>query len=266
MADGDIDKKLNEIEQKNLQTLIATVETALAASTPGTRSLLENALNNAKARVGVLETKIKEAHEKSEGRAREDAAIAALVANETALSEQEREEYGEFLRKEYFTKRDFAGLEHFYAQTWERLSEGGKDEMSQRVWEGIRRDEYAFSELPESVRKKEAERLFGQIVSGKSEASMIEQIPSTDRDDFVGAFGSGDRQHAYKILDRESFAKNVAVKASGGAKLDVVKPVSLVESQADISLDGVQFGGGVEPTDSKISSGLPPASESARVR
>jgi len=161
MRENDSEYKLDELEQVSLQKVISEVETALAVSTPGTRGVFENLLSNARGRLGTLEKKIKETKEEKEAQAREEATtIAQLAENETSLSREEKKTYSGFLKEEYFTKKDFNRLEQFYAHTWDRLSEKGKNEMSHRVWEGIRRDEYIFSELPETVQGKEADRVY----------------------------------------------------------------------------------------------------------
>jgi hypothetical protein len=57
---------------------------------------------------------------------------------ETALSADERQEYAALLSKSHFTKADFKNLEAFYSGPYDRLSERGKDELSFRVWGGVR--------------------------------------------------------------------------------------------------------------------------------
>lgn len=210
MADYDTDLKRDEMERDNLQKSICEVETALTVSTPGTRAVLENFLQNARGRVGVLDKKIKEAQVAKEEHARESAAVVAeLAKQETALSEREQETYSGFLGKEFFTKADFGSLEQFYAKTWDRLSDNGKDQMSQRFWEGIRRNEYQFHEAPSSVREKETDWAYTTLT--KSERSRIHSpnILEKDRGDFIRAYESGRRDEAEKILERDSFKQNM---------------------------------------------------------
>jgi hypothetical protein len=57
---------------------------------------------------------------------------------EIALSAQERKTFAEFLSKKRFTKSDFPALERFYSTAYDKLSERGKDEMSQRIQAGMR--------------------------------------------------------------------------------------------------------------------------------
>ena len=64
--------------------------------------------------------------------------IAALVAVEKALSDSDQEEYSAILKHEHFTKAEFAQLEHFYSNGYDKLSEEGKRQMSRRVWDGMR--------------------------------------------------------------------------------------------------------------------------------
>jgi hypothetical protein len=212
MGEHDTFTALDEVEQSNLQRMISSVETALAASTPDIRSVLEKVLHNAKGRVEVLEKKFKDFQAERENRSRENAAIAALVERETALSDEEREEYAEFLTKDFFTKRDFSALEQFYAHTWDRLSEGGKDEMSHRVWEGIRKHEYTFAELPDPVKEKEAERILRRLGDSREQAGRYSGIPEQDRKDFLEATAKNDIEAVYSVLGRESFTRNIGKK------------------------------------------------------
>ena len=82
------------------------------------------------------------------------AAAAALAAKETRLSEEERKTYQSFLEKSYFTKKDFGKLDEFYRHSYDRLSEDGKDEMSKRIDEGIKRGEFKFDELPKTIQRQ----------------------------------------------------------------------------------------------------------------
>jgi hypothetical protein len=222
MRDDDSEVKMDELEEGSLQKVISEVETALAVSTPGTRGILENLLSNAKGRLGTLEKKIKETKAEKEARAREEVnSIARLAESETALSRKEKEIYSGFLKEEYFTERDFGGLEQFYGKTWDRLSESGKDEMSHRIWEGIRRDEFKFSELPRNVQAKEAERVYNTLSEPTAEAE-IRRIPIQDRSDFCHAFEDGDIVKSGEVLDRESFRQNLWREPARGAAVSVV--------------------------------------------
>jgi hypothetical protein len=209
MADDDSELRFDEMERDNLQGAISGVEAALAASTPGTREPLENFLRNAKSRVSVLEKKIKDAEVDRENHARDQMALADLATRETALNAKEKEAYSGFLKEEFFTKRDFAKLSEFYSHTWDRLSEGGKDQMSQRVWEGIRRDEYSFGDLPASVREKEAKHAYMRLHGSSISIGGAAEIPEQDRNEFLRTYESGKERDAEKILERQSFKKNM---------------------------------------------------------
>lgn len=210
MAENETDAKRDELERENLQRSISEVETALAVSTPGTRGVLENFLRNAKGRVEVLDKRIKEAEKAKEEHAKEMAALVTdLAQKETALSQRERETYSGFLAKEFFTEKDFSSLGQFYEKTWDRLSDGGKDQMSHRVWEGIRRDEYKFTELPNLVQEKETERAYSRLRDGATLSRDEARIPRQDRADFVHTYETGKHVEAGKILERESFKENL---------------------------------------------------------
>jgi hypothetical protein len=111
----------DRMEQAGLERAVADIERVVLASPPGTRPLFNGFLLNAKARLGVLEKKIQDAEREERDHATNEAAIVELAQKETALSAQEKETYGGFLKKEFFTKKDFAKLEEFYTHSWERL-------------------------------------------------------------------------------------------------------------------------------------------------
>ena len=209
MTERDNESKFDEMERDNLQKTISEVERVLVSSAPGTRLLLLSFLENAKGRVAVLDKKIMESQAEQESRAREQATVASLAQKEAALNTAEKETYGGFLGKTFFTRKDFGNLEKFYAQTWDRLSESGKEQMSHRVWEGIRRDEYTFTELPKVVQEKEAARAYSVLKKREAELGKAVQIPDADRDDFIHAYESGEREEASKILERRSFRENM---------------------------------------------------------
>src|SRR5690606_14217747 len=103
--------------------------------------LLSQFLDKAKIRIEEL-TELEEESLSEERQHRQEiaVAIAAKAQQEAALSAAEREQYAAFLSLEFFTKEDFPALERFYGGAWDRLSDGGKAEMSHRVWEGVRRE------------------------------------------------------------------------------------------------------------------------------
>ena len=155
-TEGDIIR--DEQERSNLLRAIADVETAIAGSSPSTRRILENTLENARKRVVVLDKKIEEAKVEHAAEVQAQAtAAAALAAKETKLSAEERKTYRGFLEESYFTKKDIGRLDEFYTHSYDRLSEGGKEEMSERLHEGIRRGELKSTDLPDSVLKRDAE-------------------------------------------------------------------------------------------------------------
>ncbi|TLD71473.1 hypothetical protein FEM03_08075 [Phragmitibacter flavus] len=177
------------------------------------RSALELYIQSAKKQVAHFEVIEKEAIEEKKKSGEIALEIAAQKAQmETALNEQERAQFQSFLEQEYFTKADFGKLESFYTKSWDKLTDQGKDEMSHRVWEGVRREEYQFSELPDIVKEKEAERLNQRLLDPRKMTPELQAIPERDRDDFTEAWGRKQREEAYEILDRPTFAENLVVK------------------------------------------------------
>ena len=81
--------------------------------------------------------------------------------------------------------------------------------MSHRIWEGIRRDEYTFTELPKSVREREAKQAYKLIRESSIVSENAAQIPEKDRDDFIRAYEIGNREEAGKILERACFKEKL---------------------------------------------------------
>ena len=193
------------------------METALPVSTPGTRRILENSLEGMKGRVATLDKKISEAIKEREVQAREQAAaVAVLAQKETRLNESEKQAYSSFLKEDFFTKKDFGKLDEFYSHSWERLTDGGKEEMSHRVWEGVRHHEYEFSDLPKSVQEKEAKLAYEKLTAVAPD-SDVKNIRAADRAEFVDAYRTGKQNTALHVLNRDSFRANLSLQASAGA-------------------------------------------------
>ena len=183
----------DESERNNLQRAVADLETAIAVSNPGTRRILEASLDGVKARVSTLDRKIETAKVEHAAEVQAQAAAAAvLAAKETALNAKERETYKGFLEESYFTKKDFGKLDTFYTHSYDRLSEGGKDEMSKRIDEGIRRGEFKAADLPESVQKLENARSHKHLLMQTKEhvgrlSDDVEQVdPQRENDNAKG--------------------------------------------------------------------------------
>lgn len=204
-----------ESEYKQLLAQIANIERnmALPASREVSNALL-TFLNSLKTRLGVLEEKQKAAEESKE-RAENLQRVVQLVERETALNAAEKEQYGSFLKQEYFTKADFGRLDEFYTNTYDKLTAEGKAQMSYRVWEGVRREEYRFSAMPESVKEREAAGVRQGLEAGHKN---LKAIPEEDRSDFINAWDAGRKHESYKVLDRPSFAKSVSVSPAVSEK------------------------------------------------
>lgn len=207
MAKSDERWKLGEVVER-LERLVRDAKNSPAGIDAST--LIAN-LESTKDRMAIVEHEIKLADEEKRQLSERQLAIVCLTQRETALSQSEREQYGAFLASEYFTKNDFGGLAEFYTNTWDRLSEEGKAQMSYRVWEGVRRHEYQFSELPDPVKEKEAQRLYEALKLGSQKSPELNRIPAGDTDDFVKAWEGNRKQEAYQVLNRPVFAGNVAV-------------------------------------------------------
>lgn len=64
---------------------------------------------------------------------------AYAVTQEIRLSPEERRRFSALLAHDHFTKTEFPSLDAFYSSpAYDRLSDAGKDQLSMRVWAGIR--------------------------------------------------------------------------------------------------------------------------------
>ncbi len=157
----------------------------------------------------------------------EKSTVAFLLQQEVRLNAAEREQYGRFLAKDFFSKSDFGALNEFYGGAWDKLTEEGKTQMSHRLWEGIRRGEYEFSELPDNVKRREAELIYGLLTNPEKTPEGYQNIPPEDREEFVQQYEAGNLEAAYEILDREGFVENVSKSAERPAIERSVKQIEI---------------------------------------
>lgn len=197
--------RLDEVERDNLERLIASMETVGASN----QSFFAPVLYGLRAQLTAVEKKIADGAKDRFAKASEQVVLIQMARQEALLSAQEKETFSGFLEKQHFAKADFASLESFYARTWDRLSNDGKDAVSERVWEGVRRNEYTVAELPEAVRKKESEWLYLKMTDLKRHDPKLESIPAQDRADFIREFETGNRKAAEEVLARKGFAENL---------------------------------------------------------
>ena len=200
--------QLDEVEYARLAAQVLEIEKLVNSGQSGKDGfLLRTFLHNAKLRMEEIQHQELLAEEtKNERKEKEAATVVRLAEMEHQLSAGEKEQYSAFLTQEYFTKKNFADLEAFYADAWDRLSEGGKNQMSSRVWGGIRRQEYTFEDLPEKVREKESERIYLQLTGMTEPSSSLQRVSPQTRAEFVREYQAGHEKAASKILSGEDFA------------------------------------------------------------
>lgn len=227
-----------EAEYASLESTIAQIQRTMqfGGGDAGTAALLMKFVENARARLDELQREAKRNAEKEKLAAETNLQFAAMVEREKALSEAERVEYAALLEHEHFTRAEFGKLEHFYSNSWDRLTDKGKDEMSQRVWGGVRHGEYGFTELPEVVQEKEAQQMELVLRHSKDSKTEISAIPEQDRTDFLQARDEGKAKKSYEILDRPSFAAHAFAGESKGtaakeAAVAVVKTLKTEEQK-----------------------------------
>lgn len=248
--------QLDEVEYSRLAAQVQEIENLVGSGQSGdVGDLLKHFLHNAKSRMEeIRHDEVRAEVEKKEQKAKENANVAQLAEMEHNLSVEEKRQYAGFLKLDYFTKANFEGLEDFYANSWDKLSEGGKDQMSARVWEGIRRKEYTFDELPHIVKEKESERMYMQLTGKIEPSASLQNIPQQDRADFVREYEAGNEKAASRILSRPAFAEyspdthdDAATKAASSSIKETsaeqkaassASPEELL-SAADLSISGV---------------------------
>lgn len=222
---GGIVSQMDEAEYSRLADQVRDIERVLLSTDSGDVGLLlKSFLHNAKSRMEeISHVEIKDIESDKERKMTNIAQAVQLAEMEHKLSVTEKRQYAEFLQQDYFTKANFEGLEEFYAQSWDKLSERGKNEMSQRVWEGIKQQEYTFDELPEIVRKKESERLYLQLTGAIEPTEVLENIPPQARVDFVREYEARNEVAAAKVLSLGG-AVNQAAAPTKQTALDTAAP------------------------------------------
>jgi len=208
---------LDEAEYLRLEEAVAVAERILGVGKDlaDSTSMLVAFVEDAKGRMSLLEEQEldSEGRNRKEEKIREAVGVVFLVQRELELTVVECQQYGYFLKKECFTRSDFDALDQFYEGAWSKLSAEGKAQMSNRLWEGVRRGEYEFTELPENPKRREAEWLYQALLREGELAENLQQIPAEDRQEFIRNYGEGDMEAAYEVLNRDSFCENVSVCA-----------------------------------------------------
>jgi hypothetical protein len=193
-------------EYRNLKDTALAVEKLLADSPHAVNRVFANVLANIQKRIEVLEQEIKA----DEIKVRNEQAVAVAAAEkEAALNAGERGIFADLMQREYFTKKDMPHVNTIY-EAWDRLTDGGKDAMSHRLWEGIRHGEQKFSELVDKIKDTEIARIYRRLTDSAPDKRLPE-IPEQDRNDFIRAVEDGKNDDASRILDRQSFTNAVSV-------------------------------------------------------
>lgn len=206
---------LDEVEQAKLEELVEGLHRLIGAVGVGSSStsmLVGAALGDAERRLGYLEShssgSISKEHE--DQKKAQGFVVGYLVQREVNLTSTERAQFGSFLERPFFTKNDFGRLNEFYGSAYDRLSERGRPELSFRIWEGIRQDEYQFTDLPENVREEEMNRLVAALSDPEKMPESLKRIPGEKRETFIGAMKSGRKDEAAEIINDESFSPYVS--------------------------------------------------------
>jgi hypothetical protein len=249
---------IDDVEYANLAEQVRRIELLVNADARSDSSyLLKSFLHNAKSRMEeIRHEEIRAEDDKKDQKAKETASVVHLAEMEYKLNSEEKQQYSQFLKLDYFTKANFDELEEFYEKSWDKLSESGKNQMSARVWEGIKRKEYTFDELPVEVRKKESERIYLQLTGKIEPSSSLQNISPEVRANFVREYDAGNDQATTKILSGRDFAeysldtRNAsAFKADASAKektTDGKEKPTKGSFEGIGSLEGLAFGDATE--------------------
>lgn len=112
-----------------------------------------------------------------------------LVIEETRLNDAEKADYRKVLAKEYFKRKDFPFMEKFYADggAWDKLSEGGRAQLSIRIELGMKppKERDAFLKRTKGGTMlvgifNEYQKRFAQDETGKVNSALLRQM-LTDR-------------------------------------------------------------------------------------
>jgi hypothetical protein len=217
---------VNELAASTLRAAIENLENALKSGEGNlvNEFQLKGELSNKLAQLAEVSQRHEVLEkEKREDKVRELAIGSYLVEKETKLNAQEKAQYAEFLKLDYFTKADFGRLETFYENSWDKLSDTGKSAMSQRLWEGIHRGNYTFDELPSVVQERDKEWLYLQATGQQKPDPWFEKVSETDKADFRQAYEAKDDKAVSEVLRRDGFSQQVPVEKSASIEADFHK-------------------------------------------
>lgn len=241
-----------EIQASSLSERIRQIEEVLKqGALPALEFLLKGELLNQKAQLAEIREDDFKAETKREEKARDAVQIASMVAVESKLNAEEKLRYSELLKKDYFTEADVAQLDDFFEKSYDKLSDPGKREISERLWEGIERGELEFTDLATETRKKEAEFLYRCLNGDAKVDHPLQSMPDEDKADFIRAYEAKDEKAVSEVLSRKSVSQHVGRSASNEA--DSIKGSASVENgeqeraQKTSSAQEIAFGSEATP-------------------
>jgi hypothetical protein len=200
--------ELDKIEYEKLTELASKLETVLNRAGPaqsGVTALLTTALGRIEnlQQEGVLNP---EQDEKRKNQSIQEIAIAAIVARETRLSQDEKIAFTEFLEKDYFTKKDVKNIDSFYSSSWDKLTDQGKAQMSQRMDEGVRQGELEYHDFSPNTLKKE--------IQGRAQRNEIIPASLREQQPLFESYDKGSQTEAKPSSDTPSPGTSVKETAS----------------------------------------------------
>lgn len=214
--------ELDKAEYQRIEAAIRATENAMVGNPHIRQDAAAAFLEPSKGRLHQLDpngTGFSVDDDKRKKLASDTIVIAVLVMQETRLSAAEKEVYGGFLQQDHFSREDFEELDHFYADggAWDRLSENGKKNMSERFWKGIEQGEYTLQEAPQNVRNKESDQLAFYIQNADKAPKAVLRMNPEVKEDFIRAHESGDQEAAVEILNSKALFESSPLKTPQAA-------------------------------------------------
>ena len=178
----------------------------------------------------------------------------------------EKTAYISFLKKDYFTKADFPALESFYKAPYDKLSEGGGDQLSQRTKRGTLNPEQRDQSVKDSShgtiiisifnehQKKTLASLEGKspekINSDNLQAALIEKLslgkkdvtwqklPPAEADALQFSHAIEDDFMMRVIhLSKQPIPKEQAEKIEKSLRIIIVNLLTIAQSEFEAALD-----------------------------
>ena len=161
--------------------------------------------------------------------------IPELVAKEARLSDGEKKRYEMFLKKEKFQREDFAAMEAFYSNEWDRLSQQGRDQMGRRLNLGMSdfdgelesKEKLARGTVAAEILREYEKRVRGDLARSSKSSWAAEDLRSVLKKGILVERPANMRNNWY-YLD----AKSCYLRVKNGSDARRVKVAELMPADA----------------------------------